>query len=328
MRRRLQRLLHRRAVVEQDGLDPLLFERAAPLPPREPCRKRATRPLQAPPPSLSPNIQDRIRKDCSSLTPIQSARRDRVPPARIVLSVGPTRKVCGRRAAQTAMPRTRGDPSLKRGATLASSAASPELPTAISTLRRKRSRPTRLIGEPSKRARNAASSSARSSASGGLPAARRGLKLHLARGLRELVPGADGEAIVAAIDAVADRLAKLSRDRPLVLDGEVGNAAARIEPVGRRESARRAGVEAGAAGAAMVVFGRVGGKRGGGEDRAEEQPGAEIARDEVGVLALPAEPGRLRQRLLHHRRGIDENLDSLARAFARTRRPSCLQLAP
>ena len=38
-----------------------------------------------------------------------------------------------------------------------------------------------------------------------------------------------------------------------MLDGEVGDAAPRIEPVGRRESVGRADVEAGAAGAAMVA---------------------------------------------------------------------------
>ena len=85
--------------------------------------------------------------------------------------------------------------------------------------------------------------------------------------LRELVPRADGKAVVAAIDAVADRRAELERDRPLVLDGEVGDAAPRIEPVGRREGVGRADVEAGAAGAAMVVLRRVGREFGGGEDR-------------------------------------------------------------
>jgi len=48
--------------------------------------------------------------------------------------------------------------------------------------------------------------------------------------LRELVPGADREAIVAAIDPVADRLAEFARNRALVFDGEIGNAAAGIEP--------------------------------------------------------------------------------------------------
>ena len=60
----------------------------------------------------------------------------------------------------------------------------------------------------------------------------------LAPGLRELVPRAHREAIVAAIDAVADRFAEFVRDRALVLDGEIGNAAPRIELVGRRETPR------------------------------------------------------------------------------------------
>ena len=59
----------------------------------------------------------------------------------------------------------------------------------------------------------------------------------------------------------------------------------------------------------MVALGRVGRKISGGEQRAEKQPGAKFAADEVGVLALPAEPRRLRQRLLHHRRGVDEHFD-------------------
>ena len=45
-----------------------------------------------------------------------------------------------------------------------------------------------------------------------------------------------------------------------------------------------------------------------GEDRAQEQPGAELARHEVGVLALPAEAGLLGERLLHHGGGVDEHL--------------------
>ncbi len=44
-----------------------------------------------------------------------------------------------------------------------------------------------------------------------------------------------------------------------------------------------------------------------GEDRAQEQPRAEFARHEIGVLALPAEAGLLGERLLHHRGGVDEH---------------------
>ncbi len=50
-----------------------------------------------------------------------------------------------------------------------------------------------------------------------------------------------------------------------------------------------------------------------GEDRAEKQPRAELARNQIGVLALPAEPGGCRERLLHHRRGVDEHFHVAAR---------------
>ena len=49
-----------------------------------------------------------------------------------------------------------------------------------------------------------------------------------------------------------------------------------------------------------------------GENRAEEQPRAVLARDQIGVLALPAEAGRFGQRLFHHRRGVDEHFDVAA----------------
>ena len=44
-----------------------------------------------------------------------------------------------------------------------------------------------------------------------------------------------------------------------------------------------------------------------GEDAAEEQPVAEVARDEAGMLALPAEPGLGGEGFFHHRCGIDED---------------------
>ena len=135
-----------------------------------------------------------------------------------------------------------------------------------------------------------------------------GLQFHLAGRLRELVPRADGEAIVAAIDAVAHGGAEFARDRAGMLDGEIGDAAAGIEAVGRREGLGRADIEAGLAGAAMVGLGRV--RRQGrlGQDGAEEEPRAELPADQIGVLALPADTGGGGQRFLHQRGGIDENL--------------------
>src|SRR6185369_17880867 len=57
----------------------------------------------------------------------------------------------------------------------------------------------------------------------------------LVRRFGELVPGADGEAVVAAIDAIAHERAQLARDRPLMLDGEIGDATPGVELVGRGE---------------------------------------------------------------------------------------------
>src|SRR3984957_14540158 len=114
-------------------------------------------------------------------------------------------------------------------------------------------------------------------------------------GLRKLVPWADRQAIVAAIDAISDRLTEFARDRSLAFDGEVGNTTPRIELVGRREGGCRAGVEAGLARAAVIAIGFIARQIGIGEDRAEEQPRAELARHEVGMLALPAQARGLGQ---------------------------------
>src|SRR5213075_953260 len=79
------------------------------------------------------------------------------------------------------------------------------------------------------------------------------LEVRLGRLLRKSVPRADDLAIVAAVDAVADEWAQLFRNRALVLDGEVGDATARIERVGAGDCLCRTDVDAAAAGAAVLV---------------------------------------------------------------------------
>ena len=75
---------------------------------------------------------------------------------------------------QTAIARTSGEPSASRRSATSASAKSPEFPIAIITLRRKRSRPVRLIGEPEKCARKAASSNSASAANLGALSSARG----------------------------------------------------------------------------------------------------------------------------------------------------------
>ena len=94
-----------------------------------------------------------------------------------------------RDSAHTAMARTSGEASLRRSSTCGTSVSSPELPAAISTLRKKRSRPVRLIGVPRKRLRNAGSSSLSSSARGGLSLSARAPQLRFAATLANLFQG-------------------------------------------------------------------------------------------------------------------------------------------
>src|ERR1700690_2971886 len=58
-------------------------------------------------------------------------------------------------------------------------------------------------------------------------------ELRFAADARELVPRADREAIVTTVNAVADQGPELRRNRPLVLDRQIRNAAPRIEFIGR-----------------------------------------------------------------------------------------------
>src|SRR5262249_10284199 len=72
-------------------------------------------------------------------------------------------------------------------------------------------------------------------------------EIGLGGGASVFVPRAGREAILAAIDAVAEQRPQLGRDHTLVLDRQVRDAAASIEPVRRWEGLRRAGIETSAA---------------------------------------------------------------------------------
>ena len=62
----------------------------------------------------------------------------------------------------------------------------------------------------------------------------------------------------------------------------------------------------------MIRLGAVGCQLRACQDGAQEQPGAILTRDKIGVLALPANTGFGRQRLFHQRRSIDKDLYSCA----------------
>ena len=64
--------------------------------------------------------------------------------------------------------------------------------------------------------------------------------------------------------------------------------------------------------AAMIALRRIRRQIERGENRAEEQPRAELPRYQIGVLTLPAETGRGGKRLFHHCCGIDKDFDVAA----------------
>src|SRR5882672_6451783 len=136
---------------------------------------------------------------------------------------------------------------------------------------------------------------------------------------RVAVPGANELAVVAAEDPVADEGAKLDRDAPLELDREVGNAASRVQLVGRDDGARRADVDAFAAAAAMVLYGSIHRKRQVGVDVPEKEERPRLAGNQHGVLASPAQPRFARQLDLHHRRRVGEHAVTVSADFLRDR---------
>src|SRR5690349_7332370 len=99
------------------------------------------------------------------------------------------------------------------------------------------------------------------------------------------IPRAGGEAIVAAVNAIANGRAEFDRDRAFQFDGEVGNATACLEL--KRGGNRRGGTgrEATSAGAASVVLGPIRLQAEGRQDFGEKEPVSQSPADQVRVLA-------------------------------------------
>ena len=118
------------------------------------------------------------------------------------------------------------------------------------------------------------------------------------------VPRAHVLADVAAEHVAADGRAVLVRDRALDLDREVADAAARVEHVGRDQSAGGAGVQARGAGPAHVGARRVRLHLQVGDDLAEEEPRAVLGMQQTGVLAPRPQAGGGGVGALHDRSGV------------------------
>ena len=141
----------------------------------------------------------------------------------------------------------------------------------------------------------------------------------LLRGLREFVPGTNREAVIAAVDTIADRLAKFARD--VSLGSIVGTRSApRVYLIGTGE-ARVVQMSN-----TRCISSMVGRRASGSSEREVNMEGGKprsAFRANICVLALPADPD-CAGRLLHYRRGVDEYLTSPPNSP----RPACEPFPP
>src|SRR5262245_54889086 len=123
------------------------------------------------------------------------------------------------------------------------------------------------------------------------------LEGEFARWRRLSVPGADLLADVAAEEPVADARPPLIGNGASQLDGQITDAAARVEDAGGGEGIGGTGVEAGSASAAVAgLEGRIRSQLDVQQQAGEEEVTAEVLVQEHGVLAEPAEassPGKV-----------------------------------
>ena len=107
-------------------------------------------------------------------------------------------------------------------------------------------------------------------------------------------------ALVAPVDAIAERDAVLDRERPLRLE-QPGEAAPRVDHARRGDRAGGTPVEAAVARPAAVLDRARGGRhRRIGDDAPEHVPAPEAGEEQVGVLAPPPDAGAVRRGAIDH----------------------------
>ncbi len=129
---------------------------------------------------------------------------------------------------------------------------SPTLPRATQTLRSRPRRFVRKIGEPAKRDLKPAGVELQQFDQIWRFQICARVWLHQLSFAGEAVPRTDRQAIVAAVNAIADGRTQFDRNGPFQLDGQIGNALARIKRERRGDGIGRAGGEAARATATMI----------------------------------------------------------------------------
>ena len=121
----------------------------------------------------------------------------------------------------------------------------------------------------------------------------------------------DQLAIVAAKDPVANGAAELEWNGAPVFDGEIGDTASRVEFVGSYDGTGRTDLDTGLAAATVTRARGIGLQCESGQYLSQKKVGTAAGRDEVGMLADPAQTGVLRQWLFHDGSGINEDPESV-----------------
>jgi len=133
------------------------------------------------------------------------------------------------------------------------------------------------------------------------------IKVRQRGALGVLVPGAGQLAVVTAVDAVAHERAQVGVDRAGLFNGQVADAAPRVQPVRRHDGLRGAHRHAGRATAAMGAGGLAQRQRQVDEDLAQEEHGTGLARQRQRVLATPGQAGARGQFHLQDRGRVGEH---------------------
>ena len=163
-------------------------------------------------------------------------------------------------------------------------------------------------GESLKRSRNSSGDNFASSASE-IGSARE-IRIFGDRSAR--VPRADVLADVAAEDVIAHAGAQFLRNRPAQLDGQIRDAAARVQLSSRlpcgHDRVRRTSLDAARAAPAAIRRRRARLEIERRHDLAQKKPRSQRLVNQASVLADPAQPGQPREATLQQRRGIDADL--------------------
>src|SRR5215472_3046542 len=131
------------------------------------------------------------------------------------------------------------------------------------------------------------------------------MRLHKFAFASKPVPGTRGQAIVTAVDALADQRTQFDRNWTFELDRQIRDTPAGIELEWACDRSRGTQLDAPRTRAATIDLGSVRLQLQRGENLGEEYPVPELATDEVRMLANKTESGALCEIAFKDRTGID-----------------------